>query len=157
MDTDRNYILKTVELADKNISLHNGGPFGAIIVKNGEIISKGVNRVSSNNDPTAHAEINAIREACSKLETFQLDDCTIYSSCEPCPMCLSAIYWARIDKVVFGASKLDAEEAGFIDSEIYEELNKTPESRKIKTINIDVPEAKNVFRKWIDMENKIEY
>ncbi|HOF08203.1 MAG TPA: nucleoside deaminase, partial [Bacteroidales bacterium] len=116
------YFLKlAIELAKENVK-NGGGPFGAVIVKDGQIIAKGTNRVTSHNDPTAHAEIVAIRQACEKLNDFQLTDCIIYSSCEPCPMCLGAIYWARPKKLVFAADKFDAANAGFDDSMIYDEI-----------------------------------
>ena len=113
------FMQEAINLAKQNLKLKNGGPFGAVVVRNGRIIGKGVNTVTSQNDPTAHAEINAIREACENLNSFQLTGCEIFSSCEPCPMCLGAIYWARPKKVWFSATRHDAAEAGFDDSEIY--------------------------------------
>ncbi len=118
---DRKFMLDAIQLSKQNIN-EGGGPFGAIIVKEGQIIATGVNRVTNENDPTAHAEVKAIREACNKLKTFDLSGCTIYTSCEPCPMCLGAIYWAHIDKVFYGNNKSDARNIGFDDSFIYDEL-----------------------------------
>ena len=150
------YMREAISLSVKNID-ENGGPFGAVIVKDGEIIARGVNRVTLNNDPTAHAEVNAIREASKKLGTFDLSGCEIYSSCEPCPMCLGAIYWARIDKLFFANTKQDAKEIEFDDSFIYEELDLPIEKRKIPTRQILREEALVAFNKWKDKEDKIEY
>ncbi|MGB4604478.1 MAG: nucleoside deaminase, partial [Bacteroidales bacterium] len=128
------YFLKlAIELAKENVK-NCGGPFGAVIVKDGQIIAKGTNRVTSHNDPTAHAEIVAIRQACEKLNDFQLTDCIIYSSCEPCPMCLGAIYWARPKKLVFAANKFDAANAGFDDSLIYDEIHLPYSDRHLETV-----------------------
>ena len=137
MNTEEKRFMKiAIELAKDNIKNNNGGPFGAIIVRNGEIIATGVNNVTKNNDPTAHAEITAIRNACKKLETFELNDCEIYSSCEPCPMCLGAIYWARFKKLYFAASKNDAASIGFDDAFIYNEFNKPYKERNLSLIHI---------------------
>jgi len=157
MDGQLELMREAIKLADDNLISKKGGPFGAIVVKDGKIVGKGSNSVTSTNDPTAHAEINAIRDACKNLNTFQLDDCEIYTSCEPCPMCLGAIYWARPKKVFFAASKHDASEAGFDDSFIYEEIKLPYEERKIPATQILQDEAKIVFEKWIKLENKIEY
>jgi len=153
---DEFFMKAAIELSVKNID-ENGGPFGAVIVKNGEIIAHGVNRVTANNDPTAHAEVNAIREASKKLGTFDLSGCTIYSSCEPCPMCLGAIYWAHLDKLYYANTKQDAMAIGFDDSFIYDELDLPKEKRKIPTIQILNKEALEAFNKWRLNENKIEY
>jgi guanine deaminase len=150
------FMREAIRLSDENID-KNGGPFGAVIVKDGEIIATGVNSVASKNDPTAHAEVMAIREAAKKLNNFDLNGCEIYSSCEPCPMCLSAIYWARIDKLYFGNTKVDAQNIGFDDSFIYNELNLAPEKRKVTGIQILHNEAIAVFKKWQSFEGKIEY
>ncbi len=157
MDRQLELMREAIKLADDNLISKKGGPFGAIVVKDGKIVGKGSNSVTSTNDPTAHAEINAIRDACKNLNTFQLDDCEIYTSCEPCPMCLGAIYWARPKKVFFAASKHDASEAGFDDSFIYDEIKLPYEERKIPATQILQDEAKIVFEKWIKLENKIEY
>jgi tRNA(Arg) A34 adenosine deaminase TadA len=147
---------EAINISTKNID-ENGGPFGAVIVKDGKVIARGVNRVTSNNDPTAHAEVNAIREAASKLGTFDLKGCEIYSSCEPCPMCLGAIYWAHLDKLYFANTKQDARDIDFDDSFIYEELDLPFEKRKIPTKQILREEAIAAFHKWRDKADKIEY
>ncbi len=134
-----------------------GGPFGAVIVKDGRIIAAGVNRVTEDKDPTAHAEMMAIREAAEKLNTHQLKGCEIYCSCEPCPMCFGAIYWARIDRVYFAASGKDASEAGFDDQLIYEELTRSPDERRIPTLQMMRNEAQTAFRIWKDNPDRIEY
>ena len=151
------FINKAIKLAEENVKSGNGGPFGAVIVKNGEIIATGVNTVTTTNDPTAHAEVNAIRNACKELDSFQLDDCEIYSSCEPCPMCLGAIYWSRSKKLFFAADKNDAAEAGFDDSFIYDEIELPHNKRKIPNIQISREEALKAFKDWENKEDKIEY
>lgn len=151
------YFLKlAIELAKENVK-NGGGPFGAVIVKDGQIIAKGTNRVTSNNDPTAHAEIVAIRQACDKLNDFQLTDCIIYSSCEPCPMCLGAIYWARPKKLVFAANKFDAANAGFDDSLIYDEIQLPYSDRHLETINLRIDESLQPFELWMSESNKRTY
>ncbi|MCL4119793.1 UNVERIFIED_CONTAM: hypothetical protein GTU68_059990 [Idotea baltica] len=137
---------------------HNcGGPFGALIVKDGEIVGRGYNKVTSTNDPTAHAEVVAIRDACHYLNTFQLDGCVLYSSCEPCPMCLGAIYWARPDRLVFACTKDDAASIGFDDAFIYEEINLKLADRKIKTENILQAEGFETMKLWLNKGDKKEY
>ncbi|MGE0087962.1 MAG: nucleoside deaminase [Bacteroidales bacterium] len=153
---DEELMRKAIELSIKNID-ENGGPFGAVIVKDGEIIARGVNRVTSSLDPTAHAEVNAIREASKKLSTFDLSGCVIYSSCEPCPMCLGAIYWAHLDKLFYANTKQNAKDIGFDDSFIYEEIELPKEKRKIPTIQILNQEAMVAFEKWRTKDDKIEY
>ena len=150
------YMREAIDLSVKNID-NDGGPFGAVIVKDGKIIARGVNRVTSNIDPTAHAEVNAIREAAKVLGTFDLSGCIIYSSCEPCPMCLGAIYWARLDKLYFANTKKDAKDIEFDDSFIYEELDLPIEKRKIPTTQILREEALAAFNKWKNKGDKIEY
>jgi len=150
------YMREAIDLSVKNID-NDGGPFGAVIVKDGKVIAKGVNRVTSNIDPTAHAEINAIREASKVLGTFDLSGCEIFSSCEPCPMCLGAIYWARLDKLYFANTKQDAKDIEFDDSFIYEELDLPIEKRKIPTTQMLREEALAAFNKWKNKEGKIEY
>ncbi|HOJ25044.1 MAG TPA: nucleoside deaminase [Bacteroidales bacterium] len=151
------YFLKlAIELAKENVK-NGGGPFGAVIVKDGQIIAKGTNRVTSHNDPTAHAEIVAIRQACEKLNDFQLNDCIIYSSCEPCPMCLGAIYWARPKKLVFAADKFDAANAGFDDSMIYDEIQLPYYDRHLETINLRIDESLQPFELWMSENDKITY
>ena len=147
---------KAIGLSIENV-INQGGPFGAVIVKDSKVIATGVNRVTANNDPTAHAEIMAIRAAAQKLNDYNLSGCTIYTSCEPCPMCLSAIYWARIDEIYFGNTKLDAKSIGFDDSFIYTEIQKPIEKRKVKAHQILHSEAQEGFKKWMDFEGKVEY
>ena len=153
---DEHFIREAINLSIKNIE-NGGGPFGAVIVCNGEIIARGVNRVTLNNDPTAHAEVNAIREACDKLKTFDLSNCQIYSSCEPCPMCLGAIYWARLNKLVFANTKSDAKAIGFDDSFIYDEIEKSIENRLIPTTTMLRDEAIMAFKIWSQKTDKIDY
>lgn len=148
---------EAVLLSQKGLQNNEGGPFGCVIVKDNEIIGRGNNKVTSSVDPTAHAEIIAIREACKNLGTFQLNDCEIYTSCEPCPMCLGAIYWARIKTIYFANTREDAASAGFDDSMIYDEINADLRNRKIPMINIVDEEAKKVFEIWSDKKNKIIY
>tara|TARA_B100001758_G_scaffold230695_1_gene226574 strand:- start:1078 stop:1545 length:468 start_codon:yes stop_codon:yes gene_type:complete len=150
------FMKRAIELSIQNIK-NSGGPFGCIIVKENKIIAEGVNRVTFNNDPTAHAEIIAIRNACKKLNTFNLEKCELYTSCEPCPMCLSAIYWSHIDKIYYGNSRLDASKIGFDDDFIYNELNKDLSSRKIQMKQISQKEAKKAFLDWDKKIDKVEY
>ncbi len=152
----KKYIEETISMATANID-ENGGPFGAIVVLDGEIIGRGVNKVTSHNDPTAHAEVMAIRDACQQLDTFKLEEAVIYTSCEPCPMCLSAIYWARIKTIYYAAQNTDAAKAGFDDSYIYEEIRLPLEKRSIPAIRIDHDDAFKPFQTWIFMEGKIDY
>lgn len=147
-----------IDLALEGMRQHAGGPFGAVVVKDGKVIGKGFNRVTSKNDPTAHAEVVAIRDACQTLGTFQLDGCTIYSSCEPCPMCLGAIYWARPDRLVYAASHQDAAEiAGFDDQFIYEEIALTPSDRRLPSEQMMAEAGKKPFEEWRAKENKTRY
>ena len=134
-----------------------GGPFGAVIIKNNEIISEGMNRVTKNNDPTAHGEIVAIRNACKNLNDFSLKGCELYTSCEPCPMCLSAIYWSRIDKIYYANTRDDAKKIDFDDSLIYSELAKKIKERKIPTTQLMRDEALQGFKLWKNTENKVKY
>ncbi len=147
---------KAISLSIQNVE-EGGGPFGAVIAKNGEIIATGVNRVTAQCDPTAHAEVNAIREACAKLGTFDLTGCEIYTSCEPCPMCLGAIYWAHLDRMYYGNSKHDAKEIGFDDSFIYDEIDLKAEERKLSSKVLLPNEAIKAFKAWEEKEDKIEY
>lgn len=151
------FIKEAINLAKKNVLSGKGGPFGAIIVKNGEIIARGTNLVTSINDPTAHAEVIAIRQACKKLNTFKLDECEIYCSCEPCPMCLGAIYWARLKAIYFAATKQDAAKSDFDDSFIYKEIDLPVQKRKIPTQQIFIDEALSPFKEWDKKEDKIRY
>lgn len=148
---------RAIELAKGNILSGKGGPFGALIVKNGKIISEASNLVTSSNDPTAHAEVMAIRKACQVLNTFVLDGCEIYTSCEPCPMCLGAIYWARISKIYFASSREDAAEAGFDDSFIYDEVKAPHPERKLPLQNLLTEEGNAVFCDWLNKLDRINY
>ena len=148
---------RAIELAQTGIDSNAGGPFGAIVVRNGEIIAEGCNRVTSTNDPTAHAEVVAIRLACERLDSFQLDDCTIYTSCEPCPMCLGAIYWARPAQVFYACTREDAAGVGFDDQFIYDEIEKPIRERQIKMVNLLGAEGFSVFKSWADKPDKTEY
>ena len=145
MDQQKNFMHEAIRLSIENVQSSNGGPFGAVIVKNGEIIATGVNEVTKSNDPTAHAEIIAIRNACKTLDSFQLDDCEIYCSCEPCPMCLGAIYWARPKAIYFANTKTDATEINFDDNYIYQELELPIHERKFPTIQLLQNEAQSAF------------
>ncbi len=147
---------EAIRLSDENVK-NGGGPFGAVIVKNGEIIATGVNRVTANNDPTAHAEVSAIRAAGQKLGTFDLSGCDIYTSCEPCPMCLGAIYWAHLDRMYYACNKDDAADAGFDDSFIYKELDLEASERRLKSENILRSEALKTFEAWKEKSDKVEY
>jgi len=155
--THENYMNEAVKAALQGMENNEGGPFGCIVVKDGEIIGRGNNRVTSTNDPTAHAEVIAIRDACKNLNSFQLDGCVIYTSCEPCPMCLGAIYWARPDKVFYGSNQQDAANIGFDDAFIYKEILLPYEKRSILFEQIGRKIALEPFIKWTAKENKITY
>lgn len=157
MESPERFLKEAVELARANVESGKGGPFAALIVRNGEVIAAAANSVTSTNDPTAHAEVNAIREACRRLGTFQLEDCEIYSSCEPCPMCLGAIYWARLKKVYFAATKEEASAAGFDDGFIYKEIEKASTVRSIPFVYIPLSDAVMPFKVWLETETKISY
>ena len=146
-----------IKLSEQNVKKGAGGPFGAVIVKDGKVISKSANKVTTTNDPTAHAEVSAIRIASKKLKTFDLAGCVIYTSCEPCPMCLGAIYWAHIDTIFYANTKRDAAEIGFDDHFIYEEIALPMENRKLPVIQILRDEAIQAFRLWQQSDMKIEY
>lgn len=143
--------------ARAGMNSNQGGPFGCVIVKNGEIIGRGNNCVTSTNDPTAHAEVVAIREACTHLGAYQLAGCTVYASCEPCPMCLGALYWARPDKIYYACTREDAAGIGFDDDFIYREMDVPPEKRSIPTVPFMRDEALGVFKAWVDKPDKIRY
>lgn len=147
---------KAVALSLQNIE-EGGGPFGAVVVKGEEIVGVGINRVTANNDPTAHAEVMAIRDAAARLERFDLSDCVIYTSCEPCPMCLGAIYWARIKKVYYGNTKQDAARIGFDDGFIYEELAKPLHERSVSFVQLLPDEAAKAFKLWEQKADKRQY
>ena len=153
---EKSFMERAVELSRKGMQNLEGGPFGCVIVKNGKIIGEGWNQVTSFNDPTAHAEIVAIRNACKHLKSFQLDRCDIYASCEPCPMCLGAIYWARPARVFFANTKEDAAAIHFDDMFIYNELDKPPAIRIIPFIHMPLPSALEVFEQWKILENKVD-
>jgi tRNA(Arg) A34 adenosine deaminase TadA len=148
---------EAVKAALKGIRNNEGGPFGCIVVKDGEIIGRGNNKVTSTNDPTAHAEVTAVRDACKKLASFQLAGCIIYTSCEPCPMCLGAIYWARPDKVYYGSNQADAADIGFDDAFIYTEIPLPYEERSIPFEQVGREIALAPFQKWSEKQDKIEY
>ena len=148
---------EAVRLADEGMQSDRGGPFGCVIVRRGEIVSRGNNRVTSTNDPTAHAEVTAIREACRTLGTFQLTDCELYTSCEPCPMCLAAIYWARIPQVFYGNTRADAAAIGFDDDFIYQQIPLPPEQRTIKMTSLLREDAQRTFKAWAEKPDKIRY
>lgn len=155
--SDNKFMKEAIELALNNVKKNNGGPFAAIIVKDGKIVGKGVNSVTAINDPTAHAEVSAIRDACKNLNTFQLDNCEIYTTCEPCPMCLGAIYWARLNKIFYGTTKYDAAKINFDDQFIYDEIAKEKKDRTIATHQIMREESLEIFNTWSDKIDKIEY
>jgi tRNA(Arg) A34 adenosine deaminase TadA len=154
---DNPFMARAIQLSIENVHSGRGGPFGAVMVKDGKIIAEGANRVTSTNDPTAHAEVVVIRDACKKLAVFDLDGCEIYTSCEPCPMCLGAIYWARLSRVYFGNADADASRIGFDDSLIYREIARPHSLRKIPMIQIMREQALVAFREWESKPNKITY
>lgn len=153
----KKFMQRAIELAREGMDAGAGGPFGSVVVRDGEIIAEGYNGVTSNNDPTAHAEVTAIRKACQKLGTFQLEDCEIYTSCEPCPMCLGAIYWARPKAVYYACSREDAAAIDFDDQLIYDEIDAGIENRQIPFKQIQREEALGVFDAWQKKTDKIEY
>ena len=153
---DAEFMELAIKLSDENVD-NGGGPFGAVIVKGDEIIATGTNRVVPNSDPTAHAEVTAIRNACQKLGTFKLDGCIVYSSCEPCPMCLSALYWAGVERICYGNTKQDAKEIEFDDSFIYDQLELPYAARSIKCQHFMRDKALKVFKKWQEKEDKTQY
>ncbi len=157
MGKDKKFMLEAIKLASGNAVSSNGGPFGAVIVKDGVVVSSAANTVTTDNDPTAHAEVNAIRSACKKLNTFDLAGCTLYSSCEPCPMCLSAAYWAHIDKIFYAADRKQAESSGFSDAFIYDQFALPIEERSIPFEQICDKEGIDPFILWADNESKIKY
>lgn len=151
------FLERAIELSKQGMQSGKGGPFGCVIVKDGKIVGEGCNQVIASNDPTAHAEVVAIRNACNTLNTFQLNGCDIYASCEPCPMCLGAIYWARPARVIYANTKKDAAAIHFDDQFIYDEIDKPDQARQISFIHHPHPEAMAVFKEWNNMPNKIEY
>ncbi|MEZ4704731.1 MAG: nucleoside deaminase [Bdellovibrionota bacterium] len=157
MMTHQDYIDLAIAMACENVAKEMGGPFGAVIVRHGQVIAKCANEVTRTHDPTAHAEIVAIRNACHQLQQFELDDCELYTSCEPCPMCLSAIYWARIPKVYFAANQMDAKHAGFDDHWIYQEIGKPLDKRNVEMSFLDAPNKNEPFLLWSQSEGSIRY
>jgi Cytosine/adenosine deaminases len=157
MNQHEKFLKMAINLAKKSAKEGLGGPFGAVIVKNGKVIAKAHNSVVPNSDPTAHAEVNAIREACKKLKDFELKDCIIYASAEPCPMCLGAIYWTRPKALYYAADKKLAAKAGFDDSFIYKEIALPKNKRKIKTTKVNLPQDNDPFEEWAKNTNKTEY
>lgn len=157
LSPDPAFLRRAVELAKQNVANDAGGPFAALIVRDGEVIAEASNSVTTTNDPTAHGEVNAIRKACAVLGTFSLEGCEIYSSCEPCPMCLAAIYWARLGALYYGSSQQDAAKAGFDDAFLYEEFRKSPDERKIPAAQLLPDEAWEAFATWIAAPSKVDY
>lgn len=155
-EQDKTFMREAIRIADESVK-NGGGPFGAVIVKDGEIIAGRSNSVTLDNDPTAHAEVNTIREACQKLGTFDLSDCVIYTSCEPCPMCLGAIYWAKLRRIYYGNTKKDAADIGFADDFIYKELDKPISRRSLPFIHLLPQEAISSFKLWAEKPDKTEY
>ena len=151
------FMRRAIELARKGVDENRGGPFGCVIVKDGVIIGEGFNQVTSSNDPTAHAEIVAVRNACKTLNSFQLEGCTVYTSCEPCPMCLGAIFWARPSAIFMAATRDDAAAAGFDDDVFYSELEKPNDARELKMESLLREESQAVFQSWIEKPDKVEY
>jgi guanine deaminase len=154
---DKKFLQQAIDLATENARTGQGGPYGAVIVKDNQLIAASGNKVTSSVDPTAHAEVMAIRLACKKLNDFQLQDCILYSSCEPCPMCLGAIYWARLAKVYFACSRHDAAAANFDDSFIYDEISVLPHQRKIAMVHLSLPSAMQPFDTWAEKKDKVLY
>ena len=157
MTREERFMEEAISLGRKGMEENAGGPFGCVIVKGDQVIGRGWNRVTSENDPTAHAEVTAIRDACRNLSAFQLEGCEVYTSCEPCPMCMGAIYWARPARVYYACSRQDAADAGFDDSMIYEELAAPADKRKIPMSCIAPAQGSKLFDEWIDKSNKTRY
>jgi len=156
-DQHMEFMKIAIKCSDHSIDNKIGGPFGAIVVKDGKVISEAWNTVTTDHDPTAHAEVNAIRKACKALNNFKLDGCEIYTSCEPCPMCLSAIYWSRIEKIYYANTRVDAANINFDDNFLYEEINTPIEKRKVPIVQIGRDLALKTFEKWAASVEKIEY
>jgi guanine deaminase len=155
--TPTDFMGHAIDLSVRQMRAGAGGPFGAVIVKDGKVIAEGWNQVTSTNDPTAHAEVTAIRRACQELGTFDLKGCEIYTSCEPCPMCLAAIYWARLDRIYYGNTRQDAAAIGFDDEFLYQELPKPINERSIPTAQLDAARAKAAFDEWERKGDKVRY
>lgn len=157
MNRNKRFMKEAIRLSQAHMRRGDGGPFGAIIVRNGRVVGRGWNQVTTKNDPTAHAEVSAIRDACRALKTFDLSDAEIYSSCEPCPMCLAAIYWARIKKVYYANTRRDAARILFDDEFLYKEIAKPISKRSLKMKQLLRKDAKLVFKEWMEKEDKIHY
>lgn len=155
--SENDFMARAMRLAAESIAADRGGPFGAVIVRGGEIIAEGWNEVTSTNDPTAHAEMVAIRRACDRLGAFHLNDCDIYASCEPCPMCLGAIYWARIRRIYFANTRVEAARIGFSDAFIYQQIGIAPAERSVPAIKLSPANAEHAFAQWMSKETKTEY
>jgi guanine deaminase len=155
--SEEKFMREALQLAEAGMRSGRGGPFGCVVVRKGQVVGRGHNRVTSTNDPTAHAEVVAIRDACANLETFQLEDCELYTSCEPCPMCLSAIYWARIPTVFYGNTRTDAAAIGFDDDFIYQQVPLPPEQRTVKMQLFLRNEAQGAFQEWAAKTDKVRY
>ncbi|HEX2860739.1 MAG TPA: nucleoside deaminase [Lacunisphaera sp.] len=151
------FMREAIQLAEEGMARGQGGPFGCVIVREGRVVGRGSNRVTSSNDPTAHAEVTAIRDACAALKTFQLTDCELYTSCEPCPMCLSAIYWARIPRIFFANTRQDAADIGFDDDFIYRQIPLPLEKRAIKISQVLREEGLKTFQSWAQKADKVKY
>lgn len=157
MSGPEDFMSRAIEISFERMNAGFGGPFGAVIVKDGQVIAEGFNQVTSANDPTAHAEVSAIRAACQKLETFDLSGCDIYTSCEPCPMCLAAVYWARLGHIYYANTREHAAHIGFDDKHIYDEIPKSHEERSIPIIHLPSDAAREVFEAWEQKEDKVPY
>jgi guanine deaminase len=157
MDNHEKFMRMAIDLSEYNVNEGQGGPFGAVIVKDGMVVARSANKVVPTNDPTAHAEVSAIRLACQELGTYNLEGCEIYTSCEPCPMCLGAIYWARIDKIYYANTKADAAAIGFDDNFIYQEIDLPMEKRKLPHTQLMRDEALSAFKLWSESESKTDY
>lgn len=154
---DKRFMRMAIDLATENVRTGKGGPFGAVVVRDGEVIAAAANSVTSSNDPTAHAEVNAIRAACAKLGTFQLDGCDVYTSCEPCPMCLAALYWARCARIFYGNTAADAAAAGFDDSFLYDEVKRPISERRIPIVQLLGDESLASFKAWTSSVERVDY
>ncbi|MEP7164525.1 MAG: nucleoside deaminase [Ferruginibacter sp.] len=157
MTREQKFMLEAIALSKDGVDNNHGGPFGCVIVKGDAIVGRGNNKVTSTNDPTAHAEVVAIRDACKNLNTFQLEGCEVYTSCEPCPMCLGAIYWARPQVIYYANNRQDAADIGFDDSMIYDEMSAKIEDRKIPILSLGREEALKVFSEWMNKDDKTVY
>ena len=154
---DERHLARAIELSREHMERGEGGPFGAVIVRDGGVLAEGWNQVTSTNDPTAHAEVVAIRRACQAVESFSLDDATLYASCEPCPMCLASAYWARVSRIVYANTREDAAAIGFDDAAIYDEIPKPPADRAIPTIRMASEAAEAVFAEWLSKADRVAY